>query len=127
MSKYVLETKAAKSISAYILMRKEDVIGKILVHHGDSRTFCNVWIDGYASKGNYCLYGSARGYGYNKENVAIAEAISSITGLAGEWDEINDCRKFTPVSFSYDDNVAIVGAGPRAIEEIFNCTVLQAI
>ena len=99
--KYVNDTKAAKSISAYILMRDSDVVGKILVHHGESRTFCNVWIDGYASKGNYCLYGSASGYGYNKENAAIAAAIGSITEMARGWDNENDCRIFETAKFSY--------------------------
>lgn len=125
--KYVNYTKAGKSISAYILMRGSDVVGKILVHHGVSRTFCNVWIDDYASKGNYCLYGSASGYGYNKENAAIASAIKSITGKAGDWDAENNCRKFTPTSFGYDVTSKVDSAGPRALEDIFNCTVLQAI
>lgn len=117
--KYVTNTKAAKSISAYILMRGSDVVGKILVHHGDSRTFCNVWIDDYVSKGNYCLYGSASGYGYNKENAAIAAAIKSITGKAGDWDKTNDCRLFTHISFGYDVTSKIDSSGPRALEEIF--------
>ncbi len=125
--KYVNDTKAAKSISAYILMRGGDVVGKILVHHGDSRTFCNVWIDDYASKENYCLYGSASGYGYNKENAAIAAAIKSITSKVGDWDNVDGCRLFTPISFGYDITSKIDSSGPRALEEIFNLTVLQAI
>ena len=125
--KYVNETKAAKSISAYLLMRNGEVVGKILVHHGEGRTFCNVWIDDYASKGNYCLYGSASGYGYNKENAAIAAAIKSITGKAGDWDKTNDCRIFEPVEFGYDVTSKIDSHGPTALEEIFNLTVLQAI
>ena len=125
--KYVNDTKAAKSISAYILMRDSEVVGKILVHHGESRTFCNVWIDGYASKGNYCLYGSASGYGYNKGNAAIAKAIGSIDGEAADWDKINDCRRFAPASFGHYVTSKIDSAGPKALEGIFNCTVLQAI
>ncbi len=125
--KYVNETKAAKSISAYLLMRDSDVVGKILVHHGESRAFCNIWIDDYASKGDYCLYGSASGYGYNKENSAIASAIKSITGKAGDWDKTNDCRIFEPVEFGYDIKGKIDSHGTTALEEVFNLTVLQAI
>ena len=125
--KYVNDTKAAKSISAYILMRGGDVVGNIRVYHGEKRTFCNVLIDDYASKENYCLYGSASGYGYNKENAAIAKAIGSIDGEAADWDEINGWRMFAPASFGYDVTSKINSIGPKALEEIFNCTVLQAI
>ena len=130
MADNYLEYKAAvpdHDPRLYIIMRNDDVIGRILVHHGGSRTFCNVWLDNYASKGDYCLYGSASGGGYEKENAAIAAAIKSITGKAGEWDKVNGCRLFTPISFDYDITSKIHSSGPRALEEIFNLTVLQAI
>ena len=121
--KRVQETKSAKSISAYVIMRKNKFIGKIQVHHGEGRTFCNIWIDDYECNGIYCLHGSASGYGYNKENAAIANAIASITG---RWDWSNKKKRYVHKAVKFDVS-ALESSGPRALEDMFNCTVIQAI
>lgn len=121
--KRVQETKSAKSISAYVILRKNKFIGKIQVHHGEGRTFCNIWIDDYACKTNLMLYGSASGYGYNKENACIADAIASIT-CKYTWSKAKNAYTHKPAKF---DVSALESSGPRALEDMFNCTVIQAI
>lgn len=125
MAKYVNDTKAAKSISAYLLLRDGKYVGKLLTHYGDSgRVFVNLWIDDYRSKGSSCLYGSAGGWGYDKQAHALAMAIRSITERLTEWNKDIDGYDTEKVSFNADK---IDGYGPSALEEIFNCKVIQAI
>ena len=47
--------------------------------------------------------------------------------MARGWDNGNYYCIFDPVEFSYDVTSNIDSSGPRALEEIFNLTVLQAI
>ena len=125
MAKYVNETKAGKLISAYLLLRDGQYIGKLLTHYGDSgQVFVNLWVDDYRAKGCSCLYGSAGGWGYDKQASALASAVGSITERLTDWNEAIGGYDTEKVSF---DAGKIESHGPSALEEIFNCKVVQAI
>ena len=88
--KRVSDTPAAKKISAYIILKDGQYVGKAQAHHTSSRTFVNLWLDGLSSGfikfpdgskiTNYMLEGSASGYGYNKEDAAFSHAFRDVTG-----------------------------------------------
>ena len=43
MAKYVSDTKAAKSLSAHVILRPDgSVVGVVKIHHGQGRKFCNI-------------------------------------------------------------------------------------
>lgn len=128
MTKYVNQTAAAKKISAYAIVDgKGNFLGKIQFHHSDSKCVCNLWPGDYVnSKGEACLYGSASGYGYNKENAALERALESIAAKE-VWDTTGQCYKNVPCTLSAD-NIAKIGSyGPCRIGAFFDCTVIQAI
>ena len=116
--KYVNDSKAAKSISAYIILKDGEFVGKCQVHHGDSRTYVNLWLEGFdcgVKKGEdyttYCAYGQASGYGYNKEHSAVCHAI----------------REFIQDTFKeYKDYSQFDGRGILALED-YGYVVMQAI
>jgi hypothetical protein len=87
MLKYVRDTKAGKSIKAYVIMKGRRKVAKVQVHYGDSGTvLVNVWqdSDGFARSAEQAnwhedqenfQFASAGGYGYDK----------FINALAGMW------------------------------------------
>lgn len=101
--KYVSQTAAGKSISAYIIFKDGKSVGKCHVHHGNSRTFVNLWLDGLTCGVEYvneflpectiyCAYGSASGYGYNKEDSALRDAVRKF--IDSPWKEYEHYSKF---------------------------------
>lgn len=101
--KYVSETKAGKSISAYVIMKGRRHVATVRVHYGDTgRVLVNVFQDDDdAAKRTAKATGtveifqeaSANGYGYDKLNAALA-------GLWIDGHQITDhCeRQIVPVS-----------------------------
>lgn len=95
MSKYVHDSAAAKSISAYVVMKGARLVAKVTAHYGNSRVLVNVWQEpaaylrsAIAAKGLgpnatpptdreaydafQFQHGSASGYGYDKFTAALA-------------------------------------------------------
>ncbi len=90
MSKYVRDTKAAKSIAAYIVLKKGIEIATVNAHFSDGgKCLVNVWANGENSeKKNQSAYlktygkpskedmyfqsGTAGGYGYDKFTAALS-------------------------------------------------------
>lgn len=72
--KQVRETKAGKSISAWVILKAGKDIATVQAHYGNSgQVTVNVFNYGNnrsAEKG--CQYGSASGYGYDKETAALS-------------------------------------------------------
>lgn len=69
--KQVRETKAAKSISAYVVLRDGKEVATVQFHFGDTgRVQCDVYT-------SYRLthQGVADGYGYDKQSVAASGAV----------------------------------------------------
>ena len=73
--KPVYSTNAGKRISAYVLMKYNEKAGLIHVHHGEGRTYCDVFLSGIES--GYAQ-GIASGYGYDKCNTCIANALNKV-------------------------------------------------
>lgn len=126
--KHVSETKAAKSISAYVILRNGEYFGKIQCHHGESRCIADVWLGEFncgkrpydTLDGEYTQFlaeGSASGYGYNKEAHAIADAISKFKFIDEQPTDL----------FDYQAIAKLESCGPRALEDILGVTVIQAI
>jgi len=66
-SKYVRETKAARSISAYVVLKDGEHVATINGYHTEGACVVNV----FDFKGKGFQYGRATGYGYDKENAAL--------------------------------------------------------
>lgn len=128
MKRYVSDTKAGKSIHCYLIMplKGKESIGKILVHHGTGTTFCNIWIKDYVTSNYvidlsaYLLFGYSSGYGFNRENAAISNAINQIAFklLKSYNKELQryDTKKF---NVSIEDLQAIDSIGAKKLEDIF--------
>ena len=69
MSKYVSDTAAGKSISAWIVLRKGKHVATIRAHFGNSRVLVNVFDFAPGEQGFQS--GSASGYGYDKFTAAL--------------------------------------------------------
>lgn len=68
MTKYVSDTAAGKSLSAYVILnRKGEHVATVKAHHGNSRCTANVHChrDGFQ-------HATASGYGYDKFTAALA-------------------------------------------------------
>ena len=72
MTKYVVDTAAGKSLSAWIIMRGKKQVGKVQAHFGNSRVTVNVWD---FTKEESFQSSSASGYGYDK----LTSALSGLT------------------------------------------------
>lgn len=92
MSKYVRETAAAKSVSAWVITKGARHVATVQAHFGDSRVLVNIWQEPEAYKAckfkrgetitqegaraAHDLYafqaGTASGYGYDKLTAALA-------------------------------------------------------
>lgn len=91
MSKYVLDSAAAKAISAYVILDSRGAyVAKVVMHHGQSRCLVNVWQTGAAATRSAVAAGpaprsavdgerafifqhaTAKGYGYDKRTAALA-------------------------------------------------------
>lgn len=65
------QTKAGRQIAAYVVLdRKCQMIGKILVYHGEGRTTVNVW-DLTREYGDRYFEATASGYGYDRTTAAL--------------------------------------------------------
>lgn len=68
MTKYVSDTSAAKSVSAWIILnRKGQHVATVKAHYGNSRVLVNVHCD----KGGF-QHATASGYGYDKFTAALS-------------------------------------------------------
>ena len=68
MTKYVRETRAAKSIKAFVIMKGARHIATVQAHYGDSRVLVNVWLN----DGTPMQNGTASGGGYDKFTAALS-------------------------------------------------------
>lgn len=67
MTKYVRETAAAKSLSAWIILKGSRHVATVQAHYGSSRVLVNIWQSGHELQ-----TGTASGYGYDKLTAALA-------------------------------------------------------
>lgn len=67
MTKYVRETAAAKSISAWVILKGSRYVATVQAHFGNSRVLVNIW-----QHGEEMQSGTASGYGYDKLTAALA-------------------------------------------------------
>ena len=96
--KRVTDTKAAKSISAYLIFKDAQICGKIQVHHSQAKAFCNIWMNGHKVG-----YGQATGYGYDKEAAAISIALVSMTILdRSQGSHVESCGAEGLMKFGYE-------------------------
>ena len=65
--KQVRESKAAGSLSAWVIMKGAKEVATVQAHYGDSR----VQVDIYTPEGGLVYQGSASGYGYDKFTSAL--------------------------------------------------------
>jgi hypothetical protein len=71
--KYVTDTKSAKSIGAWIILKRHKLVAKVLAHYSDGGT-CLVNVFNYNNKSSEKLgfqAGKASGYGYDKLTAAL--------------------------------------------------------
>ena len=69
MSKYVRETAAGKSISAYVIMKGARHVATVQAHFSNGgRCLVNVW----HTDGREMQHASAGGYGYDKFTAALS-------------------------------------------------------
>lgn len=70
-TKYVLDTKAAQAISAYVILNSAGKhVATIRAHHTEGT--CTVNVFDFADGGKGFQLGRATGYGYNKLNSALS-------------------------------------------------------
>lgn len=109
MVKYVSETKAAKAISAHVILHGARVVAVVKIHHGTGRKFCNIHQRSEAWRKSAAMYGidvstrvgeetghdrfsfqyaSASGYGMDLTNQMLAGLWidgHKLSDNCGEW------------------------------------------
>lgn len=73
------ESKAGKSIAAFIILKGDSYVGKIQAHFGDSRVTVNVW--SWTGEESQYAESSASGYGYDKLTAALSKSGVTFDGL----------------------------------------------
>jgi hypothetical protein len=102
MTKYVRDTAAGKSISAYVILRDGIEVATVNVHYGNSRVLVNIFQSDQAAKAcaaalnekshvapsKYVFQkGAAGGYGYDKYTAAISGCIIDGHKITNHCDE----------------------------------------
>lgn len=100
MTKYVRETAAGKSISAYIIMKGARQIATVQAHFGNGgRVLVNVW---HHSGNVEMQHGSASGYGYDKFTAALSGLMidgHEMTNHCGAYQKPPRGLKYFPSDF----------------------------
>lgn len=91
MSKYVQDTKAAQSLSAFIILNKKGkVVAKVQAYYADSGgVLINVF--DYTGKHEF-QYGKASGYGYDKFTSALSGLIIDGHTMADHCGRVPECE-----------------------------------
>jgi hypothetical protein len=91
MAKYVQDTNAAKSISAFIILdKKGKLVAKVQAHYGNSTVLVNV----FDYTGNLDMQaGKASGYGYDKFTAALSGLIIDGHTMADHCGKVPECEE----------------------------------
>lgn len=98
--KYIRETAAAKSLSAYVIFKGDIYIGKVLSHHTEQACKVEVW-----SNFELIHTGRATGYGYDMYTKALSGAVI-------DGHEISDhcqIQLATPAEGGWDGDFKLTG------------------